>query len=234
MTTQFPALCLMCRGSMTQHQSVCTYCAHYFKTTTRACYQCAHPLTAHEQDICMQCHIMLPAFDHTIAVTYYQPPIDQLILRLKFYGQLPIAHLFAHQLQQCVTHKDLPLPDLLCPMPISLQRLQERGFNQALEVTKPLSHMLGIPYQAQLCQRQRHTQAQSALTAEERRHNIRQAFYIDPQYAAWIANKHIGVIDDVMTTGETLHELAMILKSWGAVRVTNFVFARTVSPNFSV
>jgi len=113
-------------------------------------------------------------------------------------------------------------------VPLSAQRLQQRGFNQALEIAKPLARLLGLGLQHGLLLRQRDTLPQSlAPDLEQRRRNLRQAFIVPPAAIAQIRGRHIGVVDDVMTTGETLHALAQTLRRHGARRITNFVFART-------
>jgi ComF family protein len=121
----------------------------------------------------------------------------------------------------------LALPTLLTAVPLGRQRLAARGFNQALEIAKPLSRLLGTPLPAQAVCRLRDTQAQAQLHLKERHDNLRHAFSVTPEAIAQVRGQHVGVIDDVITTGETLNELAATLKRFGAVRVTNLVFART-------
>jgi ComF family protein len=169
-----------------------------------------------------------PAFDATIAATDYVPPFDQLVLALKFGNQLALAALFARMLRDALLQtSQSALPDVLCAMPLSPQRLAERGFNQALEVAKPLARALGIPLAPTLVARVRDTRAQAMLRTEERQRNVRNVFALSPQAQQHLQGRHIGVVDDVITTGATLNELAAVLKRHGAARVTNFVFART-------
>jgi len=124
--------------------------------------------------------------------------------------------------------QEAALPDLLVPVPLGEARLTQRGFNQALEIARPLSPALGIPLESRACVRLRDTDAQSTLHPEQRRKNMRGAFSVAPAYVGKLDGLHVGVVDDVMTTGETLNELAATLKRFGAARVTNFVFARTL------
>lgn len=119
-------------------------------------------------------------------------------------------------------------PDRLIAVPLGQLRLRERGFNQALEIARPLSRALGISMDARLISRPHDTQAQALLHPDERRKNIRNAFLVTGNAIDRVRGQHIGVVDDVMTTGETLNELAATLKRFGAARVTNFVFARTL------
>ncbi|WP_307727833.1 phosphoribosyltransferase family protein [Massilia sp. Bi118] len=119
----------------------------------------------------------------------------------------------------------LPLPDLLCPVPLGPARLVERGYNQALEIARPLARLLGVALHPALALRQLDTRAQSGVSPYERAENIRGAFAIaDPDL---IEGRHVGLVDDVMTSGHTLEELAAACKRFGAARVSNLVFART-------
>lgn len=225
-----PTYCLLCQDTIKYGQYLCMDCSTtYFPTSHSVCLQCALPLQAHEQAVCMACHLQLPAFDQTIAVTTYAPPADNMVIQLKYHQQLAIAPVIAQRMCQHLIeqHQRTSLPDLLCPVPISRQRLASRGYNQALEIAKPLASMLGLPLYPQLCQRIRHTTSQVHLSEQERHCNQYNAFALHARYASMIQDKHIGLVDDVMTTGKTLHAVATLLKSDGAARVTNFVFART-------
>jgi ComF family protein len=162
----------------------------------------------------------------------YIPPIDQLILALKFGRRLSIASAIAELMVQATISTDelvdaAHLPDLLISVPLSQQRLSERGFNQSLEIAKPLAKALSIPLYPHLLYRNRHTQAQALLHPSQRRHNLHKAFTLNAGYTDKIAGQHIGVVDDVITTGATLHEIAVYLKRQGAAKITNLVFART-------
>ena len=169
------------------------------------------------------------AFDATLAAADYAAPLDQLVLQLKFGGRLALAPWFA---QMIARHGRAPsasscCPNVLCPVPLGRQRLVERGFNQALEIARPLSALLGIPLRARLAIRALETPAQSGVAPDQRRRNIRNAFIVSPDALAMVRGQHIGIVDDVMTSGHTLNELAATFKRFGAARVSNLVFART-------
>lgn len=183
------------------------------------------------RQICGDCLKSPPDFDATFVVSDYAPPIDQLIISLKFSGNLSVARILAEQLSQSVLSQlnaSAALPDLLIPVPLASKRLAERGFNQSLEIAKPFSRALNIPLSRHLICRTRETLAQSLLPLKNRDKNMRRAFSIPiPSDRRKIQHKHIGIIDDVMTSGATLHELSALLKRAGAARVTNFVIARS-------
>lgn len=203
----------------------------FFAVANHRCIQCATPLSDMHTTVCGACLRRPPAFDATIVAVDYAPPSDRLVLALKFGNRLELAPLMADMLRDAALRaRGLQLPTQLAAVPLGAQRLAERGFNQALEIAKPLSHALGVALDARLMLRQRETHAQSLLHPDERQKNIRHAFIVPAAAIDSVRDAHVGVVDDVMTTGETLNELAATLKRFGAARVTNFVFARTL-PN---
>jgi ComF family protein len=224
-----PSTCALCGGGC--QGVVCAPCRdHFCLPVTNRCARCANPLPG--GGTCGVCQSYPPAYDATIAAVDYAAPLDHLVLQLKFSARLPLAPWFAEMLRDAVLAKPgLPLPQLLCPVPLGPSRLVERGYNQALEIARPLSRMLGVPLEPQLAQRQLDTRAQSGVSPHDRAENIRGAFAIaDPDR---VEGRHVGIVDDVMTSGHTLEELAVTFKRFGAARVTNFVFARTPPRNVS-
>lgn len=226
-----PSHCALCMAAC--EEQLCTPCRHaYFSCHTARCLQCGLPSQAPH---CAQCLQQLPAFDATIVAADYVPPADQLVLALKFGHRLALAPMFAHLLRDALLQQQatrpgyapLPLPDLLLPVPLGPQRLRERGFNQALQIARPLARALGIALHARWLLRARDTGAQSLLHPAQRNKNVQHAFALTPEAHAGIAGHHVGLVDDVMTTGATLNEVAATLKRHGATRVTNLVFART-------
>lgn len=181
--------------------------------------------------VCRPCQADPPAFDATVAASDYVAPIDQLVLKLKFGAGLPLASVFADLILEALLRKaapEIPLPECLAVVPLGPKRLQERGFNQSLEIARPLALALGVPLVPRMLARARETIAQSRLSSLERQRNLSGAFTLLPQTIASVRGAHVGVVDDVMTTGETLNEVAATLKFFGAARVTNLVFARTL------
>jgi ComF family protein len=231
-----PTSCALCGAGSAE--TLCADCATQFFGASAAltrCRCCANPLPAmpeaagppHEQgQLCGHCQAHPPAFDVTITTADYAIPVDQLVLQLKFGHRLALASLFARLLRDAVLQQPgFVLPALLCPVPLGPRRLAERGYNQALEIARPLARSLGVALHPRLAARVRETIAQSSVAPEQRQQNIAGAFAIAD--AALVRGRHIGVVDDVMTSGRTLDELAATLKRHGAARVTNLVFART-------
>ena len=213
------AQCLLC-GAAATGASLCTGCrADLPWLTDAACTSCAHPLPA--AGLCGQCLAEPPHYDRVIAACRYTFPIAGLIQSFKYGGRLPVGTALAALLASRVQ----PSPDLIVPMPLSAQRLRERGFNQALELARHIGRTLHVPIEASLCVKTRDTPPQTRMPWKERRKNIRAAFVV----AGDVAGCHVAVVDDVLTTGATLSELARNLKRAGAATVTGYVIARTVS-----
>jgi ComF family protein len=225
-----PSSCALCGAC--GDAALCAGCrVQFFSERVHRCACCAVALPESAGSICGTCLAHKPAYDATIVAADYAPPVDQLVLALKFGRRLELAPLLADMLRDAsLRNRQVPLPSQLTAVPLGQMRLIERGFNQALEVAKPLSRSLGVPVHAGLLVRQRDTSAQSLLHPDERHRNVRNAFLVQGNAIELVRDKHVGVVDDVMTTGETLNEIAATLKRFGAARVTNFVFARTI-PN---
>jgi ComF family protein len=158
-----------------------------------------------------------------IRATYrYEAPADYFVQRLKFSGKLACAAAIAQLMLGMLDDDDTPLPDLLVPVPLHPRRIRERGFNQALEIARPLARQMNLPLDCRSCVRARHTEHQTGLSAKERRGNVHGAFEIRRALAA----RRIAIIDDVVTTGSTVAELDRVLRRAGARHVQVWAFAR--------
>lgn len=210
--------CLLCQAA-SGAELLCEACARELPWIASACPRCA--LAGPGTTECGACIADAPHFDASYAAFDYAYPVDALIQALKYGGQLALAGLFARALHQRVggAHGI----DVILPLPLHPLRLAERGFNQAAEIARVLSHLCGIDMKAQLAWRVRNTAPQTELPWRERASNMRQAFAC----GAGVAGLNIAVVDDVMTTGATLDEFARTLKRAGAARVENWVVART-------
>jgi ComF family protein len=223
-----PSHCALC-GELAG-DPVCAHCeGQYFNLLSNRCPCCGIALPHHASPMaCSACLRHPPAFDATIVATDYSPPVDQLVLALKFRHQLALAPALSRMIRRAIEQSGLEHPDLLTAVPLGRQRLAERGFNQSLEMARALAKALGIQLDKHGVLRQRETPPQSLLPPDERRKNMRHAFTVSSNAIDLINDRHVAVVDDVMTTGETLNELAATLKRFGAARVTNLVFARAL------
>lgn len=181
---------------------------------------CAAPAAG--SAVCGACLADPPAFLRSFAPLRYEFPADALIHAFKYGGDLAIGEILARLLGDAA--QGAPRPDLLLPMPLHPARLRERGFNQALELARRAGRALGLPVAARACERSRDTPPQAALPWKEREGNIRGVFACH----ADLSGKRVAAVDDVMTTGHTLNELARTLIRAGAAEVSCWVVARAV------
>lgn len=219
----FSPTCRLCGDGIAAGTALCAGCDRDLPRLTQGCSRCARPLPAHASaGLCGRCQRQAPPFDRTTALCHYHPPVDYLLKRLKFAGDLGLAPLLAGLLADVLHPRSDPLPALLIPVPLHPKRQRERGFNQAMELARPLGRRLGIPLGHALCRRTRHTEAQSLLGTSARRLNMRNAFAVSDSPLA----DRVAVVDDVMTTGSTVGELARSLKRAGVREVEVWVIAR--------
>jgi ComF family protein len=217
-----PGNCLLCGAHSVTH-SVCAGCHTDLPWHSQPhCPQCATPTP--DGQICGTCLKHPPAFDRTVAALAYAFPLDRLIPRLKYHGQLAIAPLLGECLVRAATSG--PRPDCLMAMPLHARRIRERGFNHATEIARIVAKQLALPLDTRSCQRIRDTPPQMGLKHDARRRNVRGAFTCSDA----VKGRHIALIDDVMTTGTSLDELATTLKRAGAREVTCWVAARALPP----
>lgn len=216
-----PQACALC-AAPTGTELICAACARTLPCLPPTCPRCALPSA--QGGLCGQCLANPPAYDRSQAAFVYAFPLDRLVQSFKYHGTLAYADWFAQAMLE--RRAGLPAADALVPVPLARGRQQQRGFNQALEIAKPLSRWTGIPLLADAAIRVRETPPQASLPWNERAKNIRGAFAC----ATALAGKRVIVIDDVMTTGASLDEFAGTLKRAGAASVENWLVARTLPP----
>lgn len=165
-----------------------------------------------------------PPLDACVAALPYAFPWSRLVTEFKFHGQPGWAQALARLMRSVPWVEPLvESADLLVPMPLAIGRLRQRGFNQALE----LCHQLApAKTDARLLLRLRETQPQTALSRSERQTNLRHAFAVDPLRVDMASSRHLVLVDDVMTSGASLHAAASALRGAGAARVSALVLAR--------
>lgn len=220
---RFPVHCRLCAVRTGNAVSLCTDCIADLPWMKSACHQCGCALPAGDIRLrCGSCQQQPPPFEATTAILQYRPPVDYLVQRLKFSGELAIASLLSGLLARHLSSRQACMPGLVVPVPLHPTRLRIRGFNQATELARPLGRILGIAVDTRLCRRTRNTEPQSLLPVKSRRENLRDAFrvYRTP------TTSHIAIVDDVMTSGHTAGELARALKRAGAERLEVWAIAR--------
>lgn len=215
--------CMACGWPCAARDAVlCDSCHALAFATTARCSCCALPLmtAAPATTRCGQCLAHPPAFDATLTAANYQGLLRDTLHRFKFHAQPGLARWFARELASPC--QALSRDTWLMPVPLSRQRLKERGYNQSLVIARQLSRLTGLTLRPGLVLRVRDTPQQSSLKFKERRSNIKGAFACPTR----LDGMRIAVVDDVMTSGATLEEIAFTLKKAGAAYVTNVVMFR--------
>ena len=220
----WPVSCVLCGAAA--RPGVSRFCAPCEATLPRLgrerCEICALPLASGR--VCGACLADPPAYDAVCVPYAYAFPVDALIHAYKYGGDLSLAPVLARVLLMSVRSSARTRADVLIPMPLSAARLRERGFNQAHEIARHLGRALRIEVTPNAVRKVADTPPQAALPWKARARNVRGAFVCD----ADLTGRHVAIVDDVMTTGATLNELARNLKRAGAVRVSGWVIARTL------
>ena len=218
----FPPICLLCGSPGFASRDLCYSCYTHLPRNTQCCFQCADFLEiATTTALCGRCLSKQPAFDRTYAPFIHQGAIRHMVTSLKFNKQHQNARLLGLLLAEHLGPL-AEMPDYIVPVPLHKTRYRQRGYNQAIEIAGVLSKQFDIPLALNQCRRYRDTPHQTQLSAKQRRKNVKNAFMlVKPIHA-----NHVAIVDDVMTTGSTAHELAAMLKKSGVGKVDVWVCAR--------
>jgi len=222
-----PPTCILCGNSGYESRDICHSCYKHLPRNNLCCYRCGEIMEApaisarRPSMLCGRCLSKHPAFDETYAPFIHHGAIRHLISTLKFGADYKNARLLGMLLAEHL-RQTAERPDLILPVPLHKSRYRQRGFNQAIEIGRTVAKELLIPLDLTSCKRHRDTPHQTQLSAKKRRKNMKNAFSVIKPIRA----RHIAILDDVMTTGSTAHELAYALKKAGADRVDVWVCAR--------
>jgi ComF family protein len=212
-----PYHCLLCDETNSE-TAICQHClADLPWHPTNSCMQCG--LVANSL-ICGHCLKQPPYYDRTHAVFNYIYPVDALLQHYKYRHALHLSQAMGELLSEKLIGKNL---DTLIAMPLHPNRILDRGFNQSLEIAKIAAKISAIPLDIVSCHRVKDTPPQASLALKARISNIKGAFICTGDFRG----KRIAIIDDVMTSGASLNELAKTIKGAGASEVHCFVIART-------
>ena len=220
--------CWLCHTplSLTQ-QGLCSYCLRALPPLPLCCPRCGLP-AGDALLPCGRCLHRPPPWQQLVAVSDYRPPLSTLLARYKFSGvtalSVMLARLILLSWLTARRQRGLPRPDILLAVPLHHQRAWRRGFNQADLLARPLSRWLGCAWSPQGVTRRRAALLQHQLTARQRRKNLRGAFQLEIA----VQDRHIALIDDVVTTGSTVAEISRLLMRAGAASVQIWCLCRTL------
>lgn len=225
LNTILSPICLICGFSTHTASNLCDACQQCLPILPHHCQYCAQFLPVATVSICGKCQQSRPPFDKVYAIGPYAAGIKQLIRQLKFQQQLTAAQVLGMLLVsriQTAWYQNQRLPDLILPIPLHIGRLKERGFNQAIEIARPIQKHCRLPMHVTGITRAKPTLAQSGLTFQQRQANMQQAFEINNDYTGC----NVALLDDVMTTGSTLRAISDKLKQHGVSRIDVWCCAR--------
>ena len=217
--TVFKKDCVLC--GVASEADLCPACLDNLpKLPSPQCRICALPAAG--SDICGACLANPPAFDGIVTALSYAFPTDALIHSLKYQGNLAMASVLGELFSASVDI--MMLPDFIVPMPLHHTKLRERGFNQSMEIARSVSRHSRVALLSRACKRIKNTPSQTGLPWKEREKNIKNAFVCEADFTG----KHVAILDDVLTTGATVNELAKVIRKRGAAQVTGWIIARTL------
>ena len=223
----FPPTCLLCGAAGDDGLDICRGCRADLPALGVACVCCALPLpdavlpsAGDGGPVCGGCRRKPPPFERTRAAFRYEQPLPSLVGALKFRGRLNTLRLLGLLLAASLVDADRP--DAIVPVPLHPGRLRRRGYDQALELARVVGRRLDLPV-LDCAERLRATPPQVALEAKARKTNLRGAFRVGVK----LNGVHVAVLDDVVTTGSTVGEVARVLRAAGASRVDVWCVART-------
>ena len=240
-TVRAPTQCEVCRQWCTQGRSaLCADCIARFAAPQPRCRRCGLRMGL-ATPACGTCLRTPPPFEHTVCVADYGFPWDRLIADFKFVGRVELAGMLAARLHAAWLHaagvqadwfqpdwlQATPAVSLVLPVPLSANRLAERGYNQAWELARRVATQAGLPARHDVLLRPWETAHQADLDRAARQRNLCSAFMVDPRLRPLLAGQRVALVDDVMTTGATAREAAAVLLRAGAAAVDVWVLART-------
>ena len=217
-----PSRCAVCHAWPAH--AVCENCVAQFAQPVHRCTTCALPLPA-GMPRCGACITAPPLWDAALAAVPYAYPWSGLVVEFKFQQHPASAHTLATILRSAPwVEPALEAAHLVLPLPLSAERLRTRGFNQALELAR---HLAPGKVNAELLLRVRDTPPQSSLPRHERLRSVQGAFAVEPLRVAKLRDRRVVLVDDVMTSGASLHAACTALRHAGVAHLTVLVFART-------
>jgi len=220
MALLWPRECFVC-GETAGRSAVCSGCRPLLtRLPAWTCPCCALPAPV-EGMLCGRCQRRAPHFDATRAAFVYCHPARDMVLALKHGQGFALLDWLGGELNALLDGIEA---DCIVPVPLHARRLVERGFNQSCELARHVAQETGWPLWREALVREVDTPKFAGLRSKQRRREVRGVFRCVEDFSG----KHVLVLDDVMTSGATLDELARILKQRGAMRVTNLVVARTL------
>ncbi len=226
----FPKKCLGCREFLfSSQEELCVTCQEKWPSLKPPyCSQCALPFETSPtiNHLCGDCLRHEKQCMSVCASGVYEKILHEMIVRFKYHGEESLAKFFGSQMVMAFSQKqkDQIEIDLICPIPLHIKKLRERGYNQAQWLAKEVGKNLKVPVDPFILIKKQHTGSQTQLTGVDRYENLKGVFGV--QDVSKIKDKTILLIDDVYTTGATVEWASHVLLKAGASQVMALVIAR--------
>lgn len=224
----FPPQCLVCQQAVSDHGTLCAECWGKMRFITDPfCAVCGLPFefAIGEGALCGGCLRALPHFARARSVFRYDEASRALVTRLKYADQQHLSAIYGKWLTSC-GRELIAASDIIVPVPLHYWRFIGRRFNQSALLAYSMKKHCKLPVMPDAIKRTRATLPQPGLTRKQRRDNVRGAFKVPARSAAFLKNKRVLLIDDVMTTSATIGECAKTLLKAGAMQVNVLTLAR--------
>ena len=218
-----PHQCFGCQRTLKGAPPFCDACYTELPFQSRACQHCGQALGANSNE-CGRCIIRPPFYDRCFCPFEYQTPIKELICALKYNDKAEYAKMTGQLLASEIKRNQEPLPDLIIPVPTHISRLRSRGYNQAQLIACAAGQALSIPVANQRLIKTQSTPPQAQQTLKDRKKALNGCFAIKGFFVA----QNVAIVDDVVTTGSTVNEIAKILKKNGVDYVQVWGVAHTL------
>ncbi|MDF7666524.1 phosphoribosyltransferase family protein [Orbaceae bacterium ESL0727] len=220
--------CFLCQLPLQlAHHGICSRCVNILPRLNKVCPQCSLPHSLPAK-ICYRCRATKPNWDKLIAVSDYIQPLKKVIHHLKFYQKIELTLALARLLflawYDDYLQGKLCKPDLVTCVPLHHSRYWSRGFNQSQLLAKPVAHWLNRPFLPYLLQRQQKRSDQKKLSLKARSINVKALFACQTD----LTGKTVLVIDDIVTTGNTIKAISEQLKKHGAAHIQILCLCRTL------
>ena len=218
----YPSSCPLCEktSDTVYHAPLCTSCWHTIKRYTGpSCRICAMPFSSSHSSLCGKCLKMPPPFSKVLTYGLFEGALVEAIHQFKFHGIKRLSG----PLSELLLTIDIPEADGCIPVPLSIQGLRERGFNQSLLLARNIARRKKLPLFMDVLHKLKETPPQLGLSASKRLSNLKGAF----QAKRSVQEKRLLLVDDVITTGATVAECAKQLLKAGARKVVVLSIARS-------